>query len=434
MQGMNWRVRLAKGLLRLALVILLVAVLWHYFSDLDLSLVALRMRAGGFAILLVLLPYGLVFLMESLAWQLTIMGTPRPKLGKLYLIRMATDALLYSIPGGVAVAEPMRPVLLRRQCGIELTEGIGSCIITKINIAVAQVCFVLLGVVLVTVFYPGVILHLGVGDGFAGYLSIGLSLLCAIGLLTLPFSGLRLTQFFRALSHIPLVPIRKFILKAQPMVSRLDIQVGRFARDHTSRFIGSLLFSFAGWVLVAVETYLILKFLGAEPTFTQAVALESTASILRILFFFLPAGIGASEVGFITLLVAFGFPDAVTLGAAYIAVKRLKEAGWVALGYSVFWFAGVHPFRSVSSRALKSPAQALTWRDVGGGVPGRRESLMRFQGRGFSGRRPTGLALERLSISWSVTAISWRKPSVSMRLSPLPCPKVWISMGILGRV
>jgi len=350
MQAMNCRVRLAKGLLRLALVILLVVVLWHYFSDLDLSLVSLRISEGGFALLLILLPYGLVFLTESLAWQFTIGGTPRPGLGKLYLIRMATDALFYSIPGGVAVAEPMRPVLLQKQCGIDLTEGIGSCIITKINIAVAQVVYILLGFILVTVFYPGVTLQLGIGNGITGYLSVGLSLLFAIGLLTLPFSGPRLTQFLRALSHIPLAPIRKLIVKAEPSISRLDTQVGRFARDHTSRFIGSLLFSFTAWLLVAVETFLILKFLGSEPTFTQAVALESTASILRILFFFLPAGIGASEVGFVTLLVAFGFPEAITLGAAYIAVKRLKEAGWVALGYLVLWFVGSNPFRRARER------------------------------------------------------------------------------------
>ena len=347
MHGMNWRALPAKGLLRVALVILLIAILWHYFSGLDLSLAALRISDGGFALLLILLPYGLVFLSESRAWQLTIRSNPRPGLGRLYLMRMATDALLYTIPGGVAVAEPMRPVMLQRQCGVELTEGIGSCIITKINIAVAQVFYILLGFILVMVFYPGVPLQLGFGEGLAGYLAVGFSLLCAIGLLTLPFSGPRLSQFCRALSHVPLAPIRKLIAKVEPSVSRLDSHVGRFARDHTFRFVSSLLFSFAAWVLIGVETYFILKLLGSAPTFTQAIALECTASVLRILFFFLPGGLGATEVGFVALLVAFGFPDAITLAAAYIAVKRLKEAGWVVLGYLVFWFAGFNPARKV---------------------------------------------------------------------------------------
>jgi uncharacterized membrane protein YbhN (UPF0104 family) len=271
---------------------------------------------------------------------------------------MATDALLYSIPGGVAVAEPMRPVLLQRQCGVDLTEGIGSCIITKINIAVAQALFIFLGFILVMVFYPGVSLELGVEGGPAGYFLVGVVLICAIALLTLPFSGPRLTQLIRLLSRIPLAPLQKLIAKAEPAIGRLDSHVGRFARDHTSRFVGSLLFGFAAWLLIGVESYLILKLLGANPTFTQAIALEAAASILRILFFFIPSGLGASEVGFVTLLVAFGFPDAITLAAAYIAVKRLKEAGWVVLGYSVFWFVGLNPFRGV--RPLPSEVTATS--------------------------------------------------------------------------
>jgi hypothetical protein len=51
-----------------------------------------------------------------------------------------------------------------------------------------------------------------------------------------------------------------------------------------------LLLGFAAWLLIAVETYLILDLLGAGPTFTQAIALESVASVMRILFFFIPGG------------------------------------------------------------------------------------------------------------------------------------------------
>jgi hypothetical protein len=366
----NSRTGLANGLLRIALVALLIVILWHYFQSLDLSLVADRIRAGGLALLVILLPYGFIFLMESLAWQFTIGGPVRPGLGKLYLIRVATDALMYSIPGGVAVAEPMRPLLLQKKCGIGLTEGIGSCIITKINIAVAQFAYILLGFILVATFYPGVTLRLGVGNGFGGYLLVALSLLSAIGLLTLPFSGPRLTQLSRALARLPFAPVRKFILRVQPSIRQLDVQVGGFARDHTYRFVGSLLFAFTGWVLVALETYLILRFLGSEPTFTQAVALEGTASILRIVFFFLPAGIGASEVGFITLLLAFGFPDAVTLGAAYIAVKRLKEVAWMAFGYLIFWSAGLNPFGRVNARIqVTIPNPAVEMRTDEGCIP-----------------------------------------------------------------
>ncbi|HEX7571949.1 MAG TPA: lysylphosphatidylglycerol synthase transmembrane domain-containing protein [Bacteroidota bacterium] len=344
---------IAKWLLRPILVLLLTAILWHYFSGLQFSLVVDRIRGIGPAALLILLPYGFVFLVESFAWRLAIRRDPPPGIGLLLLVRVATDALLYSIPGGVAIAEPMRPVLLKRECGVDMTEGIGSCIITKINIAVAQAVFMLIGFSLVILLYPGVAARLGPGEGAKGFAVIALSLFSVVALLTLPFSGPRMEQVVRTLARIPLRPLRSFLAKGEPYILRLDEHVGRFARDHTGKFALSLLLSFSAWVLVGVESFLILKFLGADPTFTQAVALESTASLFRIVFFFLPGGIGASEVGFVALLVAFGFPDPVTLSAAYIAVKRLKEAGWIMAGYLIFWFIGFNPFRK-AERPAKS--------------------------------------------------------------------------------
>ena len=336
---------IAKWLLRPALVLLLIALLWHYFSGLQFSLVAGRISGMGPAALLILLPYGFVFLVESLAWRLTIRKDPPPGVGLLLLVRVATDALLYSVPGGVAVAEPIRPVLLKRECGLDMTEGIGSCVITKINIAVAQAVFILIGFSLVILLYPGVAAQFGPGEGVKGLAVIALSLLCAVALLTLPFSGSRMGQVYRTLARIPLRPLRSFLAKGEPYILRLDEHVGRFARDHTGKFALSLLLSFSAWVLVGVESFLILTCLGAHPTFTQAVALESTASLFRIVFFFLPGAIGASELGFVALLIAFGFPDPVTLSAAYIALKRLKEAGWILAGYIIFWFIGFNPFR-----------------------------------------------------------------------------------------
>ena len=338
-------VQAARWILQPALAIVIVAILWHYFSGLELSLVAGRIRGIGPAALLLFLPFGLLFLAESIAWRLTIRTDPPPGVGRLFLVRAATDAVLYSIPGGVAIAEPLRPVLLKRECGVDVTEGIGSCIIMKINIAVAQSVFILIGFSLVVIVYPGVAEQLGPVQGGGGLAMITLSSVCAVALLTLPFSGRRMEQVCRALARIPLRPLRALLERGEPYIRRLDEHVGRFTRDHTARFVLCLLLSFCAWVLVGAETFLILKFLGVEPTFTQAVALESTASLFRIVFFFLPGGLGASEIGFVTLLIAFGFPDPITLSAAYIAVKRLKEAGWILAGYLVFWFIGFNPFR-----------------------------------------------------------------------------------------
>ncbi len=348
--------RIGRWILRAALVAMLAAILWHYFSNMQISLVAERVRGIGPMAFLLLLPFGYIFLAESFAWRLTIRKDPRPGIGPLFLIRTATDALLYSIPGGVAVAEPMRPVLLKRECGVDITEGIGSSIIMKINIAVAQAVFMLIGFSLVVLLYPDVAEQVGPGKGPRGLALVAFSLLIAIAFLTLPFSGRRMEQLSWWLARLPFRPLRSLLARGEPHIQRLDEHVGRFARDHTGNFLLSLVLSFSAWIAVGFETLLILRFLGVNATFTQAVALESTASLFRIVFFFLPGGIGASEVGFVALLVAFGFPDPITLSAAYIAVKRLKEAVWIVAGYAVFWFIGFNPFRKTAPPSGENPS------------------------------------------------------------------------------
>jgi uncharacterized protein (TIRG00374 family) len=333
-----------KWVLRPAVLMVIVAILWHYFAGLRISLVADRLHGIGPFAFVILLPYGLVFLAESYAWRFTIRTDRPPAIARLFRVRVATDALLYSIPGGVAIAEPLRPILLRRECGVDMTEGIGSCIITKINIALAQSVYILIGFSLVVLFYPDVASQVGPGDGPRGFMLVAVSFLLVVALLTLPFSGRRIERAFRMLERIPFRRFRSLLAKGEPYILKLDEHVGRFVRDHPGKFALSLGFSFFAWVSVALETYIILKMLGVEPTITQAVALESTASLFRIVFFFLPGGIGASEVGFVALLVAFGFPDPVTLSAAYIAVKRLKEAVWILAGYAAFWWVGFNPF------------------------------------------------------------------------------------------
>ena len=345
MMWKNLRHSAAVWLLRPAVVAGLLLILWRNFSGLQLSMVANRIGGMGVAALLVPLPYAIVFWADTMAWRRTIRGVPPPRAWGVFGVRVATDALLNSIPGGVAVAEPMRPVLLRRQCGVDLTEGIGSCIITKITIALAQAAFILIGTVLLLWTSPGVATGLGLAEGPRGIAIPAIVMAFVVALLLVPFSGPRIEQARRLLAKVPISPLRSLLARAGPAVARLDSHVGRFARDHPRDLVLSIGFAFLGWLAVAGETFLVLRLLGARATYVQAVALESTASVLRIVFFFLPGGLGASEVGFVTLLVAFGFPDPVTLSAAYIAVKRLKEALWIAAGYLLLWMTGVHPFR-----------------------------------------------------------------------------------------
>jgi hypothetical protein len=92
----------------------------------------------------------------------------------------------------------------------------------------------------------------------------------------------------------------------------------------------------AGWAWETVETFVILSVLGAGLGLGQVLSFETLLTIVRSLVVVVPSGLGVQDVGYLVFLRGYGVPDAVTLAAAFLVVKRAKETFWVAVGYLLF--------------------------------------------------------------------------------------------------
>ena len=79
------------------------------------------------------------------------------------------------------------------------------------------------------------------------------------------------------------------------------------------------------WLCEALETWLMLGLLGAALHFPTVLGVDMAVSLARQTLFLLPAGIGVQEAGYMGALGAIGVPDALTVGAAFIVLKRAKE-------------------------------------------------------------------------------------------------------------
>jgi uncharacterized membrane protein YbhN (UPF0104 family) len=75
--------------------------------------------------------------------------------------------------------------------------------------------------------------------------------------------------------------------------------------------------------------------LGVELDFFAIASVEVCLSFLKNVLFVLPAGIGVQDIGYVSCLSALGVPDALTIGAAFTALKRGKELFWAAVGYAL---------------------------------------------------------------------------------------------------
>jgi uncharacterized membrane protein YbhN (UPF0104 family) len=67
----------------------------------------------------------------------------------------------------------------------------------------------------------------------------------------------------------------------------------------------------------------------------QVFAFEAGLSLVRSTAFFVPAGLGVQDLGYLAFFTALGIPDALTLGTAFLLLKRTKELFWVTTGYGL---------------------------------------------------------------------------------------------------
>ncbi len=324
--------RSASIVLKVLAASVIVLILWREFANVKIYTVLALLDRVGWAMMLVLVPPLLETVAETLGLALCVPGMPSLKrILKVIPVRVGCDALLNSIPAGVVAGEALRPVWLRRACGISIEESLAACLMGKINMAAAQEFFLAVVMVLVAFAGPG---HL-----FASALSVYafipviLVLILVLATVGYVYSGPRVTQLMALLKKIAWSRWQHFISRHESSVFKIDATILRFSRQSRRVIVSSLAAFVAGWILLGFESYVILRILGQNVSVGQGFLMEGTASLLRISFFFIPSAFGAVEAAYVSLIASFGVADPPSIALAFIAIKRSREVIWIALGY-----------------------------------------------------------------------------------------------------
>jgi uncharacterized membrane protein YbhN (UPF0104 family) len=336
--------RAASATGKVSVLAVLAYLLWEQLRGLDGDAVLRLFDELGVAAILILLPYAFVLLLDTRGWRHTFPVPRSVPLAQLGLIRVATDSVMNTFPAGVAFAEALRPMLLRTRIGLAWTDAISVTIVSKINIAVTQMLFILTGLGLAALSYSDRLRDTVLFSSPAG-VALSAAIVSALGaVLWLPYSGGRLTALARLLRRTPFAALRQRLLGLERSLEDIDSYLARYRRERRSRLLHSLGYFLLSWFVMAGETWLILSLLGADVTVVQAVIIESLASVIKVVFFFIPSALGVMEIGFITLIGGLGISDALPLAAAFILLRRGKELVWALVGFAGFWRLGINPF------------------------------------------------------------------------------------------
>lgn len=304
---------LSFGLLALA------GIVWHIGFA---SILSTASQLGPFALVIIFLPMVIVYGLEALGWHLTLGGyAPRVGFGRLFAIRMAGEAVNVTTPAAYMGGEPLKAYLLK-QYGVPMVDGLASVVTAKTAMTIAQVMFILLGVLLAFWLIGTSEDYLLAAIFSVGLLVFGLALFVTVQRYGLAMGFLRLLELFR---------IRlRFLEKRRSQLLELDQTIRQFYTSHRRTFYLTLATFFIAWLTETFEVYAILYYLGAEVDMLSSVSIAALTILIKGGTFFIPGSLGAQEGGYLLLLLSYGYTD--VTGITFALVRRLREIIWILVG------------------------------------------------------------------------------------------------------
>jgi putative membrane protein len=316
--------RFLKGLL---LVVGLGLVVWLFWRA-DPGRVWEVVKSLGWWAPLILLPYALVYVLDTIGWRFAF-GSDWPSrlaFGQLLRIRWAGEAVNNLVPSGYLGGEAVKVYLLRK-AGVSGWVGTTSVVVSKTVQILAQVMFIALGA-----FLGG--LHLPAGSPVRQALWAIAGI--ALAVLTL-LIGVQYFGFLETLGRLAKTfpRMRVWFEQHEHQVRTVDSGIRGFYHQQPGWFLLSVTAYLAGWLCDSIEIWLVSVILGWPVDWTQAIAIESFIGVAKALGTFVPASVGVQESGVVLLFRVFGLTS--TEALAYALIRRVRELLYALVGMGLLW-------------------------------------------------------------------------------------------------
>ena len=274
-------------------------------------------RLAWWQFALVCLPYVVIMAADTLGWRFAF-ARDRAPFWRLFGARMAGEALNVVTAVGAVGGEAAKAWLVRRDVTYE--ESVPSIVIAKTTITMAQGVFLLAGLGLAWRTLP-------VG---ADVLRVMMWLLVVEVVAVGGFAGVQVSGLVGRGGRV----LKMFgVIKDAAHAETLDRTLRDYYRKEWRRFGLSLGFHLVGWLLGALEAFIILWALGLSVPLATATIIEAFGSGVRFATFLVPASLGPSEAANAAAFAALGLGAGA--GLAFSFVRRARQAVWIVLGLAV---------------------------------------------------------------------------------------------------
>lgn len=300
----------------------LTALIWHIGPGRILQAAA---QVGPLGLAIVLLPSLIMYLLEAYGWKLTMgIYAEAVSFSRLLAIRTAGEVVNMTTPTAYVGGEPLKAYLLKRH-QVPFVDGLASVVLAKTFMTIAQVLFILLGLV-VSFWLLG-------SEGSSGQMVT--ASIVSVGVLAFGVAGFVAVQrwglFTGVLGLLRRANLRVAYLEAREhKLHELDQTILNFYAKDRRNFLLSIGLYFGGWLAEAVEVYVMLAWLGAPVTLLASLAIGALSAFIKGGTFFIPGSLGAQDGGNLLLVTAFGYSD--VAGITFALLRRFREIVWIGIG------------------------------------------------------------------------------------------------------
>jgi uncharacterized protein (TIRG00374 family) len=262
--------------------------------------------------------------------------------------RMAVFGVSYFTPGPHMGGEPLQILLVEKGNGVPRSTALAAVALDKTIEFSMSLALLLLGV--------GAALQWRIVPEESGRQAMGV----VAGMLLIPFLYLGATAFgFYPLARLsqPLANWRalarwQYRLQAATVALAAGEQrVGDYYRRAPRAFALAVLVSLLGWVVIILEYWLMIRFLGVQMSLPQLVTSLTAARLSG--FLLLPAGLGALEFSQTFSFGLLGLDPAVGLSASLLIRARDSIVG--ALG---LWWGSRHISGWAGGKVAEEPLES----------------------------------------------------------------------------
>jgi uncharacterized protein (TIRG00374 family) len=328
--------RLFRHLAQLLPAVLSLGLLVWVLRSADVGRALGLVQSLGWRLPLLLLPNLGAVLAETAGWWISFARLGgRPLFRRLLAVRVVVDALMLGVPSGSVMSETVQPYLLKRRCGVPLETGVVATVARKVFVVVSHGLFLALATVLA---WPLLDLDsaAAIGQGGLPWLLLATSAVLVGVALAAVFAtthGRVADRVHRGLDRVGGRWLGPWLERNALRFQRTDEGLAAFFRREPMGLVPSIALYELGWFVRSLETYLFLRLVGVDVPLAAAMVIETALILVRAMAVPVPAGLGVQDTGYVLCLKALAVPDAVTVGTAFVLLKRGKDLFWILLGF-----------------------------------------------------------------------------------------------------